>query len=115
MNNQNQVNITLEDVSNAASSISTNRSAIKKAVEGIGRAFDNINAVWDSAAGKEYYDRYRNFKTVFENCDLAIGNYITFLNKTVEAYDAADEAIQKQLVVNKYKVLKKGSLSNSVG
>ena len=91
----NSVNITLEDLTSAATSIDANRTTINDAVAGINRGISHVSTkVWQSDAATTFYSKFNNFMKVFSDCDKAIQNYVKFLNDTVELYKEADAAIK---------------------
>ncbi len=87
--------ISYEDVTRAASDLIASSQKMTDILETVEQRMQSVNTeeTWKSAAAEQLYDKFKSLSQKFESFTTAVKGYGQFLNKTVETYRAADDAI----------------------
>ena len=87
------INISLAEVSSTASTIRTLNQNLSNRLEDIKTQMNNLAGTWQSEGSETIRANFNALQSKFEQYREVVDSYATFLDKTVEAYDAAETTI----------------------
>ena len=90
---QDQIKITMPEVSASASQIRALNLALDETLNSITNIMNEINGVWDSSGSREICARFKNFAARFVKESETIESYCKFLEYTVASYDSLESTI----------------------
>ena len=85
-----EIKISLDEVSNTASSIRTINTSMKTTLETIKTEINALSSTWQSDAGNDIIANFNNMSKSFEEYYKAVDSYATFLDDTVESYTVTE-------------------------
>lgn len=87
------IQISLQEVSNAASRISSLNRQIYDLLQAMKKDMNSLDATWISDGGNEIRMRFNLFSARFDSQRDVIDSYVRFLEITVSSYDSLETAI----------------------
>lgn len=87
------IQISLQEVSNAASRISSLNRQIYDLLQAMKKDMNSLDATWISDGGNEIRMRFNLFSARFDSQRDVIDSYVRFLEITVSSYDSLEMAI----------------------
>lgn len=93
-----QGKISYEGLRSDATSIETNATNMKKALDAADTEMKKINSddSWKSDAANEMYNKFQTLAKRFSEFENAVKSYAKFLKETANAYEAADKKIKEK-------------------
>jgi WXG100 family type VII secretion target len=87
------IDISLAELSNAASSLRTYNEQLTNKLYEIKAQVDGLQAYWVSEAGETYRNRLTKYSQRFEEYKKVVEDYAKFLDETVKIYDDTETTI----------------------
>ncbi|MBE6759613.1 MAG: WXG100 family type VII secretion target [Ruminococcaceae bacterium] len=88
------INISLDEVSATASSISTKNGQLTEKLDEISQKMAALSSTWQSEGAEVIRSKMEGMKPTFENYRQIIDSYVKFLNDTVSNYTATETQIK---------------------
>ncbi len=88
------INISLEEVSATANSISSKNGQLTDTLNEISQHMAALAATWQSDSSDTIRAKMNGMKPIFENYREIIDSYVRFLNDTVSSYTATENQIK---------------------
>lgn len=89
----NEIKITLNDVSTAATSIRMLNASLDDTLNEISRSMNELSAVWRGNAGETIVNNFHKFANKFIDESETIEEYAKFLDYTVSSYDSLESTL----------------------
>ncbi len=90
---QNNIQITLSEVSETASAIRNYNSALDDILNYVNRIMHELNSIWLSDGEEMLLSRFQRFSAKFIDESEVIESYARFLDSTVNDYDSLESTI----------------------
>lgn len=90
---QDQIMISLSEVSNTAESIRKHNSELDDTLNYVSKIMNELNSVWQSDGEETLLTRFRHFSQKFLSEYEVIETYARFLDDTVSSYDSLESTI----------------------
>lgn len=90
---QNNIQITLLEVSETASAIRNYNSALDDILNYVNRIMHELNSIWLSDGEEMLLSRFQRFSAKFIDESEVIESYARFLDSTVNDYDSLESTI----------------------
>lgn len=90
---QDQIMISLSDVSNTAESIRKHNSELDGTLNYVNKIMNELNSVWESDGEETLLERFKHFSQKFLSEYEVIETYARFLDDTVSSYDSLESTI----------------------
>jgi len=87
------IKISLDEVTQTASSIRTLNTSMTTTLENIKKEINNLSATWQSDAGETIRSRFNTMSTSFEEYRKVVDSYAQFLDDTVATYEGTENSI----------------------
>ena len=84
------------ELRNAGADLRKNVNNMKSTLDEATQTINGTAASWESMAAENLRRRYTSLSAKFSDFYDAINNYALFLDKTAEAYEAADKKIEER-------------------
>ena len=88
-----QINITLQEVSNTAGQIRTYNARLDEILSSVNRMMNELNSIWRSEGQETLLSAFQKFSTRFIDESEVINSYADFLDNTVSDYDSLESTI----------------------
>ena len=90
---QNNIQITLSELSETASAIRNYNSALDDILNYVNRIMHELNSIWLSDGEEMLLSRFQRFSAKFIDESEVIESYARFLDSTVNDYDSLESTI----------------------
>ena len=90
---QDQIMISLSEVSNTAESIRKHNSELDGTLNYVSKIMNELNSVWQSDGEETLLTRFKHFSKKFLSEYEVIETYARFLDDTVSSYDSLESTI----------------------
>ena len=90
---QNNIQITLSEVSETASALRNYNSALDDILNYVNRIMHELNSIWLSDGEEMLLSRFQRFSAKFIDESEVIESYARFLDSTVNDYDSLESTI----------------------
>lgn len=87
------IDISLDQVTAAAASISTTNKNLLQKLQDIEAQISALSQTWQSDAGTTIVAKIKGMDSKFTEYNAVIGSYVSFLTSTVQAYDTTEKLI----------------------
>ncbi|WP_223592688.1 pore-forming ESAT-6 family protein [Neobacillus bataviensis] len=87
------IKISLNEVQSTANQIRTLNNNLAARLEDIKREMNALQSSWNSDASNTIRTNFNALQPTFENFREIVNSYATFLDQTVNAYNATEDAI----------------------
>lgn len=89
----NQIKITMPEVSNTAASMRNLNAQIDDTLKHITNMMNELSSVWESSGAEAIIARFKKFANRFILENETIEDYCKFLDLTVQSYDSLESTI----------------------
>ena len=89
----NQIKITMPEVSNTATQMRSLNAELDDVLKHISNMMNELSGVWDSEGAETIVARFRNFANRFVVESETIEDYCKFLDLTAQTYDSLESTI----------------------
>lgn len=89
----NQIKITMPEVSNTATQMRSLNAELDDVLKHISNMMNELSSVWDSEGAETIVARFRNFANRFVVESETIEDYCKFLDLTAQTYDSLESTI----------------------
>ena len=88
-----QINVSLQEVSNTASAIRSYNASISEVLNQIKKNMNDLSAYWRSEGSDTLINKFNQFSRKFVEESEVIESYAQFLDKTIATYDSLETVV----------------------